>query len=65
MITQLAINRHTRNTINAEILDVAEILAAREYGTATQAMVAMIRRSPLFQETVVEVRQSKPRKARK
>ena len=62
MLTQVAINRNTDDSIYGDILDAAEALAAREYGTGTRALVAMIRRSPLFQEIIGELRGSKPTK---
>lgn len=64
MLTQVAINRNTDDPVYGQILDVAEELARREYGTGTRALVAMIRRSPLFQDAIKEFGLTPKRKAR-
>lgn len=52
MISKLTIDRATGDGKYADVLDVAERLANGDYGSATNAVVVMIRQSPLFAETI-------------
>lgn len=54
MLTQIAINRDGGDK-HAEILDVAEVLANGDYASGTNALVVMVRQSPLFQATLPKV----------
>ncbi len=49
MLTQVAINRASRNGLHADTLDVLERLAER-FGSATNAAVQLIRTNPCFEE---------------
>lgn len=52
MADALTISRETGNGRHSDILDVAEHLGRGIYGSATNALVVMVRQSPLFRETV-------------
>lgn len=43
-----------------DLLDVAEALAAGDYGSASNAVLVMARQSPLFQATLAELRKAEP-----
>lgn len=55
MLTQVGICRETGNGKYGDVLDVAEVLAQGDYGTAANAIVVMARQSPLFQKTLREI----------
>ena len=57
MLTQIGINRETGNGKYGDVLDVAEALGNGDYGTAANAVVVMARQSPLFRETLAQVRE--------
>lgn len=58
MLKQVAINRDTGDGKNGDVLDVAEYLATT-YGSATNAIVQMCRRSPLFKQAFDELKLQK------
>lgn len=53
MVNAIGLDRKTRNY--GEILDVCEYLM-EEYGSAANALAAIARRSPLYQETIASPR---------
>lgn len=51
MITALTIDRVTGDGKYADVLDVCQELANGDYGSATNALIVMVRQSPLFKRT--------------
>lgn len=52
MATALSIDRTTRDGAYAKIIDVAERLAREKYGSASNALLAMVQQSGLYTRTL-------------
>ena len=60
MLTHLYVSRDDVNKRDADVLDVCEVLSIGTFGTPNNALMAMVRESKLFLETLrqLEVRRS-------
>lgn len=56
MIQQITIGRNVGDGKYNDVLDVCEYLAAAEYGSGTNTLVQLARKSPLFQETLEKLK---------
>lgn len=65
MLRQIAVSRDVGDGRRSDVLDVAEYLGERDYGTAANALVVMVRDSAIFQKTLPKLKeQAQPEPAR-
>lgn len=60
MLTHLYVSREAENRRDVDVLDVCEVLSLGDFGTANNALMAMVRTSPLFKKTLrqLEIRRA-------
>lgn len=56
MIQSIALDRVTGDGKYIDVIDVCEILANGDYGSAANALAVMARQSPLFRQTLGQIR---------
>lgn len=64
MLRQIAVDRSVGDgTRNGEVIDAAEHLGNADYGSAANALVVMVRQSPLFEKATSELRAIRDRES--
>lgn len=59
VLQSVLIDRRVGDGKYRDVIDVCEALAAEDYGSAPNALLVMVRKSPLFQETLSRLREAK------
>jgi diphthamide biosynthesis methyltransferase len=61
-IQAITVTRVTGNGKNTELLDVCEELGKGDFGSPTNALIVLARKSDLYQETVEKLRNREPKR---
>jgi len=61
--TTKAITLTRDSSRHLDVIQAADFLAQGDYGSAANALVVMVRQSPLFQEAITALRSDRPARA--